>query len=222
VGKDNSALIDLPGHKPERPNQVHINLRCTGTLNIATLVQYIMSGAIETNPMGNKTIEPLLKWLNAVYRQDPASRWVSRPNASAYYDRTPETSMALKSTGGILEALRGVFQTVQLRFGRLTMDVDTTTTAFYTPNKSFIELLHATAGISPNANIQAYFLDNPGRFFEACGRLVGMFFNVRHINDVRNARKVKFQKWSRADAFETVFEKDDPTSGKKTMINVKE
>jgi hypothetical protein len=104
--------------------------------------------------------------------------------------------MALKSTGGILEALRGVYQTVQLRLGWLTMNVDTAITAFYTPNKRLIELLHATAGIPPTANIQSYFLDNPGRFFDACGRLVGLFFQVRHLNEFRNARKIKFSKWS--------------------------
>ena len=221
VEKEKCTTIDLPGHKPEKPNQVDISLRCTGPISIVTLVQY-MNGATDLNPMGNPAIEPLLKWLNAVYRQDPASRWVTRPNANAYYDRTPETSMPLKSTGGVLEAIRGVYQTMQIRFGRLTMNVDTATTAFYTPDKSFIELLHATSGVPPSANIQAYFLDNPGRFFNACGRLLGIYFNVRHLSDVRNARKIKFQKWSRADAIETVFEREDRATGNKTTTNVLE
>lgn len=221
-GKENTAMIDLPGHKPERPNQVEISLRCTGHLSIVALVNYIMRGSIELNPMGNPVIEPLLRWLNAVYREDPASRWVTRPNANAYYDRTPDTSMALRSTGGVLEALRGVYQTVQLRFGRLTVNVDTATTAFWTPDKNLIELLHATAGIPLGQNIQGYFLENPSRFFEACGRLVGIYFTVRHLSEVRNARKVKLQRWSRGDAIATEFEQEDRVTGGKKKTNVHE
>ena len=222
VGSTNSALIDLPGHKAEKPNQVELMLRCSGILSIVALVDYIRKQQITLDPMGNKAIEPLLKWLNAVYREDPAARWVSRPNCSAYYDRTTHTMQPLRSTGGVLEALRGVYQTVQLRFGRLTINVDTATTAFWTPDKCLIELLHAVSGVPLSSSIETSFLDDPGRFFDACTRLVGMYFQVKHLNSVHNNRRVKLQKWSLKDAFGTQFEKEDRATGTKTMTNVNE
>lgn len=59
-----------------------------------------------------------------------------------------------ESTGGPPKDIRFGHQTVQFRSERPTMDVNKSTTALYTPDKSVIELLHATAGSS--TNIQAY------------------------------------------------------------------
>ncbi|KAI9812851.1 MAG: hypothetical protein M1832_006472 [Thelocarpon impressellum] len=171
-------------------------------MNIGALVNYLSEAKIELDPMGNKIIEPLLKWLNAVFRREPASRWVTRPKSSAYYDRTPETSMPLRSTGDVLEAIRGVFQTVQIRFGLLTLNVDTATTAFWTPEKNLIEMLHATSGLPMHQDLEAWCIQYPQRFSSASSRLVGMFFNVKHLKTARNARKVKITRWSVQDAYQ--------------------
>ncbi len=177
-----------------------------------------MGRRVELDPMGNSDIEPLLKWLNAVYRQDPASRWVTRPNANAYFERTPETSMPLKSTSNVLEAIRGIFQTVQIRFGRLTLNVDTATTAFWTPGKNLIELVHALAGVSMQRDIQSWYLEDPNRFIDNCDRLVGIYFCLRHLSERQNARKRRFSKWTKGSAMDMDFEVE--IQGQKQMITV--
>ncbi|KAI9798769.1 MAG: hypothetical protein M1833_004599 [Piccolia ochrophora] len=208
VGETRNTTIPLPGSTQERPNEVDVAIRNTGKLNIWALVKYLQSGNIDLDPMGNRDIEPLLKWINATYRQDPASRWVTRPNANAYYDRTRETSMQLQSTAGVLEAIRGIFQTVQIRFGKLTLNVDTATTAFWVPDKNLIELLCALVGLSRNTDIQAWYAQNKAQFTDAAGRIVGMFFHLRHLSEHRNMRKVKLNKFTAGDAFEMEFDQD--------------
>jgi Argonaute linker 1 domain len=204
VGETKTAIIDLPGGRPGRINQVEISIRCTGTLNIAQLVQRLRAGAAPLDPMGDPLLESCLKWLGALFRKDPASRFVTRPNANAYFDRSPGTFMSLQSTNGVLEALRGMFQTVQIRFGRLTLNVDTSTTAFWAPGKDLVGLCEALTGVPSDLN--GYFLGDPARFFHECDRLVGIFFQVRHLKPERNARKIKFTKWSLKNAIETEFD----------------
>ncbi|KAI9783161.1 MAG: hypothetical protein M1816_001483 [Peltula sp. TS41687] len=219
INETRSTMIDLPGSTPDRPNEVEIQFRNVGTVNILALVKYIMEKRIELDPMGNKEIEPTLKWLNAVYRQDPASKWVTRPGGSAYYDRAPGTFMSLRSTADVLEAVRGIYQTVQLRFGKLTINVDTATTAFWAPGKNLIELVHALMQVPPHANIQDVFVRDPQRFFSQCERLVGIFFNVRHLSERRNARKVKLNKWTRGNAMELEFSVNREDNSVTTNVN---
>ena len=219
INEKRATIVDLPGSKPERPNQVEIAVMNTGTVNILALVRYIMEKRIELDPMGNKEIEPALKWLNAVYRQDPASRWVTRPGGSAYYDRAPGTYMPLRSTADVLEAVRGIYQSVQIRFGKLTINVDTATTAFWTPGKNLIELVHALMQVPSHGNIQDAFVRDPQRFFSHCERLVGIFFNVRHLSDRRNARKIKLNKWSRGNAMELEFNMNREDESQRTNVN---
>ncbi|KAI9783515.1 MAG: hypothetical protein M1839_003685 [Geoglossum umbratile] len=208
IGETRTAIIDLPGGRPGRINQIEISVRCTGTLNIAQLVQSLRGGAIPLDPMGDTSLEGPLKWLGALFRKDPASRFVTRPNTNAYFDRSPGTSVSLQSTNGVLEALRGMFQTVQIRFGKLTVNVDTATTAFWAPDKDLVELCGALTGM-PSGLSMAFLADRP-RFFHECDRLVGIYFQVRHLKPERNARKIKFTRWSLKNAAETEF---DETTG---------
>ncbi|KAI9747808.1 MAG: hypothetical protein M4579_007383, partial [Chaenotheca gracillima] len=220
VGEIRSTTISLSKVEGARPNEVDLTIRNVGSLNIGTLVDYLVKGKIDLDPMGNPSIEPLLKWLNTLYRQLPAARFITRTNSSAYYERTPSTTMALRSTGDILEAIRGVFQTVQVRFGRITLNVDTATTAFWTPDKNLIEMAHALAGVPMQQNIEQWFLQEPDRFFHACGRLLGVFFGVRHLKPGQNARKTRLVKWSRLDSHKTVFEQKNKNSGATREISV--
>lgn len=214
-----AEIIDLPGSKPDRLNQVEISIMNRGSVNVLALVNYIMERKIELDPMGNKDIEPGLKWLNAVYRQDPASRWVTRPNANAYYDRAPGTFMPLRSTADVLEAIRGIYQTVQIRFGKLTVNVDTATTAFWTPNKSLIESVHVLMGLPLGRDVEQHFLRDPPKFFAQCERLVGIYFNVRHLSERRNSCKIKLNKWSKGSALDLEFQIDTETGKEKTNVN---
>ena len=218
VGEVGKRTFDLPGSKPERLNQIEIALRNNGTIDIKGLVGSLLAGRIGLDPSQDKVIGPLLNWLNAVYRQDPASRWTTRPNSSAFYERAPGTYMPLQSTSNVLEAIRGIFQSVQIRFGRLTLNVDTATTAFWAPQEKLIHLAHALAGVPTDRNLQAWFLDSPQRFFGSCDRLVGIFFNVRHLSERRNARKIRLRKWSTANAEKMEF--DFENQGQTQRISV--
>ena len=220
IGESRNTTIDLTGHSVARPNQIDIAIRNQGAINIRGLVKYLGEGNIDLDPMGNPAIEPLLKWINAVYRKDPASRWISRPNSNSHFDRSRETCQSLASTGQVLEAIRGIFQTCQIRFGRLTLNVDTATTAFWTPDKNLVEMVHAICGVPPHKDIEEEFLKSPSRFFASCSRLVGIYFNVKHLKAARNARKVKLNGWSRQDALATVFENTDKTTGHTRMTSV--
>lgn len=155
--------------------------------------------------MGNPTIEPLIRWLNSVYRKDPSTRFASQPRSNAFFDRTPSTCLGLQSTAGLLEAIRGVFQSVQIRFGRLGLNVDTSTAAFYTPDKSLIELTRALTGLPPSEDIQRWFSTNRAQFYQSCQRFEGIFVNVKHLSPGRNARKMKVGRLSPSSAQETTF-----------------
>jgi len=108
----------------------------------------------------------------------------------------------------------GVFQTVRLSFSRLSVCVDTATTPFWTPDLCIIDCVCALAGERSPRSLEQRFLANPGHFFQACGMLLGCYFNVRHLSVARNAKKVKFLSWSGQDAFSTTFDErfDDGTT----------
>ncbi|KAI9666996.1 MAG: hypothetical protein M1829_005603 [Trizodia sp. TS-e1964] len=202
--EERTTTVDLPSHRPDKPNQVEITIRNNGPISIKGLVAFLRASKLGKNPMGDKEVEPSLKWLNALFRQDPASRFVTRPNANAYFERSKDTTFELRSTGGVLEAIRGVFQTVQIRFQRLTLNVDTATTAFWVPNKNLIEMICALAGVQKFDDIERSYLQNRPAFFAACGRLVGIYFQVKHLKS--GEKKFKFKQWSKDGAAETVFD----------------
>jgi hypothetical protein len=213
IGDARSTAISLGARRDGKPNEVEINIRNVGPLDIRSLVNYLKNCRIDLNPAGNPSLENAFKWLQALLRDDPARRLISRANSNAFFQRTKETSMALASTGGVLEALRGIYQTVQLRFSRLSVCVDTTTTPFWCPDRSLIDCVCALAGERSPQNLQQTFLSNPGYFFQACSMLLGCYFNIRHLNQNRNAKKVKFLSWSGQDAHSTIFDErlDDGT-----------
>lgn len=92
--------------------------------------------------------------------------------------------------------------------------MDTTTQPFWTPELTLIQCVCALTRESSPQNLQNNFLSNPDSFFQSCGMLLGCYFNVRHLNANRNAKKVKFLSWSGQDAFSTNFDEcvDDGTT----------
>jgi hypothetical protein len=110
VGEARSTSISLGTRRDCKPNEVEVKIRNVGTLEIRSLVNYLKNGRIDLNPTGNTGLENMFKWLNALFRDDPARRMVSRPNSNAFFQRSRETSMTLASTSGVLEALRGKSQ----------------------------------------------------------------------------------------------------------------
>lgn len=107
VGESRSTTISLGKRRDEKPNEVDIEVRNVGPLDIGGFVKYLRAGRIDLNPMGNHNLEIIMKWLSALFRDGPSRTMVSRPNSSAYFQRSRENSMTLASTGGVLEALHG-------------------------------------------------------------------------------------------------------------------
>ena len=218
IGQERTALFDLDGHTAEKPNQVEVTIRNSGTLNFRKFVAYLSDSGASSVMTEDVTISDVFKALNAIYRQDPASRLITRPKSTAFFVRAPGLTLTLQSTGGVLEAIRGAFQAVSYSFGRLCLNVDVVCSAFYVPDKCIVDVAQAMAGISPRQN-----LNDPSTvamFRSGCERLVSMFFVVRHLNTVKNARKMKVQRLSPEGARSTKFEELDRATGQFAITTV--
>lgn len=95
-GTTRSVRVAMEKRRDGLPNNMDLYLTNKGKLNIRALANYMIKGVIELNPAGNPDLENPIKWLQAVFRKDPASRLVTRPNSNAYFDGGPQTTMALK------------------------------------------------------------------------------------------------------------------------------
>ena len=107
---------------------------------------------------------------------------------------------------------------MQLRFQKLTINVDTATTPFWVPNKCLVDCVCALMGLRSPERLEEEFLKDTGRFFQACAKLLGMFFNVCHLDGIKNAKKIKFQGWSKQDAITTQFEEQIDGSTQSTTV----
>lgn len=221
VGDAQTNVVELEKRRDGKPNSVEVSVKSLGPLKIGVLVSYIQGGKIDLNPAGNESIENILKWIQAVFRKDPATRFITRPNSSAYFDRSPETTMPLRSAKNVLEARRGVFQSVQLRFGRITLNVDTATTPFWAPGVCLIDTACALMS-TQTGRLEGDFLANPEKFFVACGRLRGSFFNIRHLKSSKKDKKIRLNGFSQRNAIETRFEEkvgDDESVTQSTSVS---
>ena len=218
IGESRTAFLDLDGCTAEKPNQVEVSIRNVGALNIKKFVHYITTSKSSGVHSGDPEIEDTFKALNAIYRQDPASRFITRPKSTAFFVRTPSLGLTLQSTGGVLEALRGAFQAVSYSFGQLSLNVDVVCSAFYVPNLSMVEIAKAMAGVSPRQGLNE--IGSTSMFRAGCERLVGMFFVVRHLNAVRNTKKMRVQGLSPNGARDTTFEELDRSSGESSLTTI--
>ncbi|ELR04129.1 hypothetical protein VC83_02051 [Pseudogymnoascus destructans] len=221
VGTAETNVVELEKRRDGKPNSVEVSVRSTGVLPVGTLVGYIQGGKFDLNPAGNESIENILKWIQAVFRKDPATRFITRPNSSAYFDRSPETTMMLRSTKNVLEARRGVFQSMQLRFGRITLNIDTATTPFWVPGVCLIDTACALMG-TQTGRLEGDFLSNPEKFFVSCGRLRGSFFNIRHLTSSKKDKKIRLTGFSQRNAMESTFEEragDDESTTQTTSVS---
>lgn len=150
--KERTAMIDLPGHTKERPNQVEVAMRKSGKLNIRDLVSFLQSGSAGL-VSGRQDIDEVFKALNALFRDDPSQRLITFPKSTAYFSRIDSLCKPLGSTAGVLEAMRGIHQSVSFGFGRLALNIDTKCAAFYTPGKCLVEVAAAFCGTSEPSQI---------------------------------------------------------------------
>ena len=212
VGESRTTVIDLEGHSSARPNQVEVAVRNSGRLNIRELVNYLKRGHSRTMSHESPAVRDCFNALNSIYRQDPAARFTTRRNSSAFFVRARGLTLTLQSTGGILEALRGLFQAISYTFGALSLNVDVITSAFYVPDLCMVDVAKAFAGITPYQSI-----DSVGRsamFLEACDRMIGMFFTIRHLDSTKNTKKLRVQRLSPGGAQGTTFDEKDYATGK--------
>jgi len=218
IGEERIAFIPLDGHTAEKPNEIEVTIRNVGTLNLKKFVGHLQHSGATGVMSDDVEITDIFKALNATYRQDPAARFITRPKSTAFFIRAPGLSLTLQSTGGILEALRGAFQAVSYSFGRLCLNVDVVCSAFYVPDKCIVDVAKAMAGIPPRQD-----LNDPSSvamFRSGCERLVGMYFVVRHLNTVKNARKMKIQRLSPEGARTTTFEELDRATAQSAVTSV--
>lgn len=219
VDGEGTKIIDLEGHTAEKPNQVQIKIRKTGSLSIRALVNYLMSGARDgkSSDRMSPEVENCFKALNALYRQDPAARFWTRPNSAAFFVRTPKLTLKLQSTGGVLEAIRGMFQAVTFTFGHLALNVDVTCSAFYVPGLCMIDVARAFAGLPPNQP-----LNDVQVIKDACDRMAGMVFVVKHLNPSKNEQKMRVKMVTSKSAAESSFEEMDRITGQSQTISVEQ
>jgi eukaryotic translation initiation factor 2C len=220
--EERSTIITVgPPRRDGITNTVEVTMRNSGALNMKGVVDQTLAGHSSLDISGTDMDLPM-QWLNTIFRKDPSSRMVTRPNSQAYFERNPATALILQSTGGMLQAVKGLFQTVQVRwFNRICLNVDTATSPFWIPNVCLIDLVSSLTSSNPSS-LELRFSQNPAPFFEAAGRLLGMMVCVRHLGEERGLRKFKFQAWSRADAIDTTFDEvidpADPTSTTPTTV----
>ena len=216
VNETRSTIIDLDNHSLEKPNQIQITMRNTGTLNIKKFVHYLMSGRSKANR--DPEIEDCFKWLNAVFKKDPSERFFSRPKSTAFFYRGPDVVHTLQSTGGILEAIRGIHQAVAVCFGQLSINVDVLTCAFYVPNLRMTTVARALSGMSSEQQLKT--AHEYPMFIEACSRMIHMFVVVHHLDAIKNSRKMRIQSLSRQGARETTFEELDHSIGQTVTTSI--
>ena len=216
VGEQRDAIIDLPGHTDEKPNQVEIAIRNSGPLNIRDFVEYLKSGSTGT-ASGDPTVDDCFKALNAVYRKGAARKFLSFPKSSAFFTRSPELSTVLQSTGGILEAIRGIYQTVSFTFGKLSLNVNTACTAFYCPDKPLLNLVQAFVGMGSLRDLERA---STAEIASNCSRMIGVFFVVRHLSPELNKKKIRVQRFTPRNASETTFDQQDPLTGTSSTTTI--
>ena len=69
--------------------------------------------------------------------------------------------------------------------------------------------------VASSERLEEEFLKDTGRFFQAYGKLIGMYFNVRYLNESRNAKKIMFKEWSRRDTIASTFKEEHVDGSKK-------
>jgi len=95
---------------------------------------------------------------------------------------------------------------MQIRFGRLTMNVNTATTAFYTPGLSLVECACDLSGIRSPQTLEEEYVGDRHRLEQACSKLLGMLFSVKRVKPQSNLKKIKVQSFSQQDATSTTFD----------------
>ena len=191
-----STVVDLNGHTAERPRQVQIDIRKTGSLDLNKFIDYLRS-----RETFGPEVENWFKALNAIFRDDPAYRWMSTQNSSNFFNRSVEGNRVTD----IIEAVHGIHQAIRYTFGRLTLNVDVVCGSFYKSDMNLLEVLRTFLGVGLQQELRELSNSKDHRFMDICGRLVGMPFRVKHLRSSRNARVMKVRGIDFDDALHSKF-----------------
>ena len=212
-----STTLTLPG-KQERG--ASITVRNKGALNVKGLVDYLTGGGGPI-PANRDDLRSVTNALNAVYRHVAIERSVAEEpiycvTPSAFFTRSREVSKTLPSTAGVLEAIRGFYQRISLAFGRLSLNVDVCTTAFYVPDNSMVNVAAAFTNTPPGPQLERL----PPLAFE---KMRGIYFCVRHL-DKPDGKTFKFRvnNISPQGAEATTFEIEDPMTSTTSKTTVQQ
>ncbi|KAJ1988401.1 hypothetical protein H4R33_002442 [Dimargaris cristalligena] len=134
--RDQKRLQSAPGGKGPKPFQV--NLSHVAEINL-TLLHNFVAGRAENSP----SIQSAINALDLAFHQLPASQYPAAKNS--FY--TPQGKHAL--SGG-MEVWSGLFQSVRPTLGRLLLNVDVSSTAFYSPGSLLTCVTQSVNKHSPN------------------------------------------------------------------------
>ena len=212
-----STTLSLPGRTPR---DASVSVRNKGALNFKSLVDHLAGGGGPI-PEGREDLRSVTNALNAVYRQVAMERSVAEEpiycvTPSAFFTRSREVSKPLPSTAGVLEAIRGFYQRISLAFGRLSLNVDVCTTAFYVPDNCMVNVAAAFSNTPPGPQLEQL---PPGAFEQ----MRGMYFCVRHL-ERSDDRVVKYRvnNISSQGANANSFDLMDPMTGTTSTTTVEQ
>lgn len=222
--------LELPGSRPGRKFGCNIDISCTGKLSTDPFIKWLLNDSCRTTSLDDVAdfskedqIEICLKFLNALLRADPSKRFMSGHGnkSTAYFHRTPETTSSLTSANRVLEAWRGFYQNIAVRFGKLTVNVDTITATFIKPGIIFLDAICGLANINILHAEDVYHAE-PQRLREIVRKFIGVGFRIRHIKEGPKKDLVRrVMRLTEHGASREMFSKRrfdiDPVTGEETM-----
>lgn len=217
VGEDRVTTVTLGRpRKDGSANEILIQVRSDGPANIRELVNYLAKRGASTDVMGSH-IGDILNMIGCVFRNDPQQRMLSRNNSNAFFPKHDQGNDGVPIGTAGLVAVKGIYQALQVHFGRITLNVDVCTSVWWPRGKTLLEIVCQLRGC-PEEKIEQVFLADPGHFFHATGRLLGIFFEVRHLKE---QEKMRFSAWSSNDADNTTFDliQENGTVQSTTVVN---
>lgn len=220
--------LELPG-RAGRTFRCNVDISRSGGLSTDALVRWLRNESGRTaligtsaNPKQEDHVQLCLRFLNALLRTDPSRRFVTGQGnkSTTYFDRTPATTLALQSTNGVLEAWRGFYQTAVIRFGKLTVNVDTSTNAFIRPGISILDAIAGIAGIQPD-RLDGFYSQRPHDLSSVMRKFVGVGFKCKHIKGPKYDLVRRVMRFTTRGAADESFERrtfsKDPAGGDDIM-----
>ena len=183
--------LELPGARPGRTFGCTIGIQYDGPFNCDALTNWVLreqQKGITIEALANyeqdQEVLLCLKFINSLLRKECTERFVSGQGSKSttFFDKSRDgnTSLALNSTQGVIEAWRGFYQTASARFGQITVNVDTATATFIKPGMNFIDAISRFSGVRQE-DLERGFDGNRERILEAARKFSGVGFKVKHL-----------------------------------------